>query len=65
MWCDHPGIKAVTFLVHHVNRASQLWAASNRATPPPKVMAASRTGLSATVLDNRQNNLEDALLVLR
>jgi hypothetical protein len=43
MWCDHPGTKAVTFLVHHVNRATQLWAASDRATPPPKVMAASRS----------------------
>jgi hypothetical protein len=23
MWCDHPGTKAVTFLINHVNRASQ------------------------------------------
>jgi len=43
MWCDHPGTEAVTFLVDHVNRASHLRAATNRATLPPKAMAASRS----------------------
>jgi hypothetical protein len=43
MWCDHLGAKAVTFLVHHVNRATHLWAASNRAMPSAKVMAASHS----------------------
>jgi len=42
MWCDHPGTKAVAFLVNHVNRASHLRSATNR-EPPPKAMAASRS----------------------
>jgi hypothetical protein len=43
MWCDHPGIKAVAFLVNHVNRASHLRSATNGAMPGPKAMAASRS----------------------
>ena len=43
MWCDHPGTKAVIFLVNHVNRANHLRSATNRAMPPPKAMAASRS----------------------
>ena len=34
MWCDHPGTKAVAFLVNHVNRASHLRSAPNREPPP-------------------------------
>jgi hypothetical protein len=43
MRCDHPGTKAVTFLVNHVNRASHLRSATDGAMPPPKAMAASRS----------------------
>jgi hypothetical protein len=43
MWCDHPGSKAVTFSVNHVNRASHLRSATNGAMPPPTAMAASRS----------------------
>jgi len=34
MWCDHPGTKAVAFLVNHVNRASHLRSGTNREPPP-------------------------------
>ena len=36
MWCDHPGTKAVIFLVNHVNRANHLRSATNGAMPPPQ-----------------------------
>jgi hypothetical protein len=42
MWCDHPGTKAVSFLINHVNRASHLRSATNGAMPLLKAMAASR-----------------------
>ena len=43
MWCDHPGTKAATFSVNHVNRASHLASATNGAMPPLKAIAASRS----------------------
>ena len=42
MWCDHPGTKAVTFLIDHVNRASHLRSATYGTMPLLKAMAASR-----------------------
>ena len=42
MWCDHPGTKAITFLIDHVNRASHLRSATYGAMPLLKAMAASR-----------------------
>jgi hypothetical protein len=40
---EHPGTKAVIFLVNHVNRASHLRSAGNGAMPLLQAMAASRS----------------------
>ena len=43
MWCDHPGTKAVAFLVNHVNRATHLRQAISPTKPTAKAMAASHS----------------------
>jgi hypothetical protein len=42
-WCDHPGTKAVTFLVNHVNRATHLRQSISPAKPAANAMATSHS----------------------